>query len=102
MAQLAIPRTDFDEAIRRSLDLTPLQKRTLVIAYMNGYYEFPRGIRLSELAGRMEVTPSSMSETLRAAERKVMRRFSLAIGDQLGSGQSEATRGVTIGNNVDT
>lgn len=85
MAQLAIPKTDFDEVIRRGLDLTPLQRRALVIAYLNGYYEFPRGIRLSELAGKMEVTPSSMSETLRAAERKVMRRFSLAMGNPLGS-----------------
>jgi len=89
MARLAMGGIDFDEIIRRSVDLTPLQRRALVIAYLNGYYEFPRGIRLSELAGRMEVTPSSMSETLRAAERKIMTRFSLAMGKPILSARSE-------------
>ena len=83
MVRLAAAAVDFDEVNRRSVALTPLQRRALVIACLNGYYEFPRGIRLSELAGRMDVSPSSMSETLRTAERKVMARFSLAVGRPL-------------------
>lgn len=74
----------FDEVIRRSVELTPTQRRVLYIASFNGFYEFPRKVTLTELASLIGIKPSTLSEILRGAERKVMRRYAEAVGKPLG------------------
>lgn len=70
----------FDEIIRRSVELTPLQRRMLFTATSSGYYDFPRKVSLSGLAAMLGVKPSTASEILRAAERRVMQKFAYAMG----------------------
>jgi predicted DNA binding protein len=51
-----------------------LTKRELYVmqkALEFGYFDFPRRIRGSELAKRMKIAPSTLSEILRRAEKKV-------------------------------
>jgi predicted DNA binding protein len=80
----------FDEVLRMTLELTPHQRRTLMVAVQNGYYDFPRKTRLSVLAKKLKVKPSSLSETMRYAERKVMASFTWAL-DQAGQ-EAESPR----------
>lgn len=53
-------------------DLTELQRDTLEDAVRLGYYEYPRRISLTELARRRGVAKSTISQTLRSVERKIM------------------------------
>ncbi len=55
--------------------LTPRQREILLKASELGYFSFPRKIRLSRLAEQMSITPATLSEILRSAESKIMRRY---------------------------
>ncbi|MDS0476858.1 bacterio-opsin activator domain-containing protein [Natrinema sp. 1APR25-10V2] len=63
-------KQEFHEAIVRLL--TPRQHEALMLAYTNGYYDWPRGKTGEELAAEFEVSYATYSEHLRKAERKVM------------------------------
>ncbi len=55
--------------------LTPRQDTILQFAYSNGYYEYPRRIRLRDLSMIFEVSPSTMSEILRAGQRRIFSEY---------------------------
>lgn len=55
--------------------LTQRQEEILQFAYSNGYYEYPRRIRLRELSLIFDVSPSTMSEILRAGQRRVFSEY---------------------------
>lgn len=52
--------------------LTKRQERVVVMALELGYYDFPRRITAKELAKRLGVAPSTLSEILQRSERKLV------------------------------
>ena len=52
--------------------LTGRQKEIVAIAVSSGYFEFPRRTSLTQLSEKVGVRPSTLSEILRGAERRVM------------------------------
>jgi hypothetical protein len=67
------------ESIERFVDpdrlLTDRQRRLLVAAVEQGYYDTPRGCTLTELAETLDVAKSSVSETLHRAEGAVVKHY---------------------------
>ena len=63
------------KSVRGSGGLTDRQSRVLSLAYQLGYFEFPKKINLSNLAKKLGVSKSSLSETLRAGEEKVLHAY---------------------------
>jgi predicted DNA binding protein len=57
------------------LGLTSRQEEILKFAYSNGFYEYPRRISLRELSQIFEVSPSTVSEILRAGQRRVLTEY---------------------------
>lgn len=55
--------------------LTQRQDEILQFAYSNGYYEYPRRIRLRDLSLIFEISPSTMSEILRAGQRRIFSEY---------------------------
>lgn len=55
--------------------LTLRQEEILNFAYSNGYYEYPRRISLRNLSRIFEVSPSTMSEILRAGQRRIFSEY---------------------------
>ncbi len=55
--------------------LTEKQETMLLLAYMAGYYRFPRKISLRELAEKLGVSVSTLAEHLRRAESKIVEAF---------------------------
>lgn len=55
--------------------LTDRQEDVARAAVRSGYYEVPRGISLTDLARRLGVSPSSLSELLRRAEGRALRHL---------------------------
>lgn len=58
--------------VSREEMLTGRQKEILATAMASGYFDFPRRTGLSELSKIVGVKPSTLSEILRRAERKIM------------------------------
>jgi len=52
--------------------LTARQEQILGTALAQGYFEFPRKISLTNLSELVGVRPSTLSEILRSAERRVL------------------------------
>ncbi len=55
--------------------LTLRQEEILQFAYSNGYYEYPRRISLRELSRIFDISPSTMSEILRAGQRRIFSEY---------------------------
>ena len=55
--------------------LTTRQLGILRSAMEMGFYDFPRRTSLTELAGRIGIKPSTLSEILRAAEKNILGSF---------------------------
>lgn len=55
--------------------LTPSQDEAIRAAAAHGYYEIPRPLNLHDLAERMGVSSGSLSERLRRAEQRLVRRY---------------------------
>lgn len=68
-----------DEPLNARL-LTPAQDQALREAVHAGYYRIPRPLNLHQLAGRLDVSCSSLSERLRRAEGRVITRYVNAGG----------------------
>jgi hypothetical protein len=59
----------------RKISLEPLTPREIEIlktAYNLGYYNYPRSISFNELAKKLGIVPSTLSEALRKAEKKLI------------------------------
>ncbi|PSQ31964.1 helix-turn-helix domain-containing protein [Halobacteriales archaeon SW_8_65_20] len=67
------------EAIRPGDDeetlLTARQRQIVRAALDGGYYEIPRGCSLADVAAATDLSKSTCSETLRRAERQLLRRY---------------------------
>jgi predicted DNA binding protein len=64
-----------DETVECDLgSLTDKQRQTLELALRSGYYERPREIDLTELAARLDISKSAVSQRLRAAEHKLIKQ----------------------------
>lgn len=61
--------------------LTRRQTAAVKMAVASGFFEFPRKVTLAELAKMYGVKPSTMSEILRGAERRVFSLYMAANGD---------------------
>jgi len=55
--------------------LTDRQDRVLSLAYKLGYFEFPKKINLSDLAKKLGVAKSTLSEILRTGEEKILHAY---------------------------
>ncbi|WP_436930999.1 bacterio-opsin activator domain-containing protein [Halosimplex halobium] len=53
-------------------ELTDRQLEVLVTAYRTGYFERPRATTGAEVAAELDISPSTFSQHLRAAQRKVL------------------------------
>jgi hypothetical protein len=58
--------------LERKATLTGRQKEIMATAVAQGYFEFPRKISLTGLSELVGVKPSTLSEILRSAERRIM------------------------------
>ena len=58
--------------LERRATLTGRQKEIMAAAVAQGYFEFPRRTSLTELSRMVGVKPSTLSEILRSAERRIM------------------------------
>lgn len=58
--------------LERKATLTGRQKEIMAKAVAQGYFEFPRKISLTGLSELVGVKPSTLSEILRSAERRIM------------------------------
>lgn len=52
--------------------LTPRQQEVLKVAISEGYFDVPRRISLTELAGKLDVALSTLSVTLAVIEKKIL------------------------------
>ena len=71
-----MPRSKISKCGVGTLDhqvaLTERQEQVLGTALAQGYFEFPRRISLTGLSELVGVRPSTLSEILRGAERRVL------------------------------
>jgi len=63
------------KTVKGSGSLTERQARVLSLAYKLGYFEFPKKINLSELAKKLGVSKSTLSEILRTGEEKILHAY---------------------------
>ena len=56
--------------------LTSRQRSIVEIALGEGYFDYPRRITLRQLAKKVGVSPSTISEVLRRAEKKILSTYS--------------------------
>ena len=55
--------------------LTDRQDAVVRLAYTLGFFEFPKRVSLTDLAGKLGIAKSTLSETLRAAEAKILHTY---------------------------
>ena len=55
--------------------LTSRQEHIVKIAYDNGYYDFPKGTGIREIAKIAGVSTATVSETLRRATRRLIKNY---------------------------
>lgn len=55
--------------------LTLRQEEILQFAFSNGYYEYPRKVNLRDLSRIFDVSPSTISEILRAGQRRIFSEY---------------------------
>jgi hypothetical protein len=79
--RLIMSRMAKENVVKRIVDVSPLtkkpgltsrQKEIMATAVARGYFEFPRKISLTSLSQIVGVKPSTLSEILRSAERRIM------------------------------
>ncbi len=63
----------------RRRELTPKQRMIFLRAVQEGYYDYPRRITLSELAEKLGVSKSYLSETLMKVESKILKEVARII-----------------------
>ncbi|AGK60505.1 HTH DNA binding domain protein [Archaeoglobus sulfaticallidus PM70-1] len=55
--------------------ITYREEEVLRIALQKGYFDYPKKIKLEELASYFGIAPSTLSEILRRAQKKVLERY---------------------------
>lgn len=86
LAEQGVPHTlervyQLADASREVNDrLTPRQHEALVVAYRTGYFDEPRKTDLSELADRLDISPSSASGRLRRGHAALIEEHLAATG----------------------
>lgn len=68
--------------LRASEILSSRQEAVVRVAWQLGYYEFPRKIRLTELAARVGVSKAALSQALRRGEGKIVARHFEGYADR--------------------
>lgn len=63
--------------------LTTREFEILKTAYNLGYYDYPRSISFNELAKKLGIMPSTLSEELRKAEKKVIIAYLRSIPNRI-------------------
>lgn len=63
------------KTVKGSGTLTDRQARVVSLAFELGFFDFPKKINLSDLAKKLGVSKSSLSETLRTAEEKILHEY---------------------------
>ncbi|ELZ91202.1 bacterio-opsin activator [Haloferax mucosum ATCC BAA-1512] len=65
------------DSFRRELDskLTDRQKTVLETSLVSGYFEWPRGSTAEEVADALDISPPTLHEHLRTAERKLIETY---------------------------
>jgi predicted DNA binding protein len=53
-------------------DMTGQQRKAIMLAYSNGFYDFPKKTNIQNLAKLMKCSPSTFQEHLRKAEEKLV------------------------------
>lgn len=75
--------------------LTRAEREAVLDAYQAGYFDVPRGIKLSELADKRNTSASALSTLLRRAQRRLVERYIQGEADDamLHSMEDEALEG---------
>ncbi|OGS48840.1 MAG: hypothetical protein A3K68_06870 [Euryarchaeota archaeon RBG_16_68_13] len=60
------------KTVRAGGVLTNRQEQVISLAYRLGYFEFPKKVNLTQLAKKLGVSKSTLSEILRAGEAKIL------------------------------
>lgn len=68
-------RTPNEFASQIAARLTDRQQTALETAYLNGYFEWPRPVDGTELAGTMDISRQTFHQHLRSAERKLVEGY---------------------------
>ncbi|WP_410764824.1 bacterio-opsin activator domain-containing protein [Haloferax sp. DFSO60] len=70
-------RTKSADSFRHDLDdkLTPRQRSVLETAFVSGYFDWPRGSTAEEVADALGISPPTLHEHIRTAERKLMETY---------------------------
>lgn len=55
--------------------LTPRQEEIVQYAFEKGYFDYPKGIGIRELAKKFSISISTLSEILRKGQRKIMMEY---------------------------
>lgn len=61
--------------LEKVMTVTPRQEEALAAALAMGYYEYPRNLNLTKLAEKLSIAPTTLSEILRRAERKLITHY---------------------------
>lgn len=64
--------TDYGDV---AASLTARQRQVLEFAYLNGYFDQPRGHNMTEIADKLNLSRQTVSQHLRAAERKLVQNL---------------------------
>ena len=65
---------DLDKLVEKE-DLTTRQEQIVKMALNLGFYEFPKKIRLVDLSEKLGISPGTLSEILRRAEKHILMKY---------------------------
>jgi Predicted DNA binding protein len=66
---------DFHELNVTEDELTPYELKTLILAYKNGYFDFPRRIKSDKVSKLINISKSTFTYHLRSAESRIIKRY---------------------------
>ncbi|WP_323173552.1 helix-turn-helix domain-containing protein [Natrialba sp. PRR66] len=72
LERLYQPTTDPEGDGLSLAGLTPKQREAVLLAHEEGYYDLPRGTKLTDLSDRLGISRRSLSDRLRRAEREII------------------------------
>ena len=75
MQEIGLKPQVLDITTSESMEVTDREKEVLLYAFNHGYFEQDRGASLTELAEGLEVSPSSLSDVMRRAMRKIVMEY---------------------------